>query len=785
VVPVTTQITPPLRAGLLHRIAMLAIAAPRRTLAVATLILVAAGIFGIPVAKSLSASGFADPTSESARATTTLIDKFSQGDVQLLFVVSAPGGVTGTAARAVGTEIADQLGRSAHVANVTSAWTAPPAAAASLASRDGKSGLIVADINGGESNAQHYADALSEQFARDRNDVTVRAGGVAMLNAQITDQAQRDVLLMEAIAIPLSFIVLVWVFGGMFAAALPVAIGGMSILGSLAVLRLVAFTTDVSIFALNLTTALGLALAIDYTLLIVSRFRDEMAGGASRDEALVRTIMTAGRTVLFSATTVALSMAAMILFPMHFLKSFGYAGIATVAFTAIAAVVMTPAAIVLLGDRLNAMDVRRLVRRMRGRAEPVRGPVEREFWYRSTRFVTRRAIPIGVAVIAVLMLLGTPFLGVRWGFPDDRVLPDSASARQVGDELRSDFANDSATAVSVVIPDSDRVSQAEIARYSSDLSLVPDVAAVSSPAGTFVHGAPAGPPSAPAGIAHGSAFLTVRSTAPLFSDSSEAQLRRLHEVPRPDGKAVELTGTAQINHDSVHAITSRLPYVLGLIALITYVLLFLLTGSVVLPLKALVLNVLSLTAAFGAMVWVFQNHHLGGLGTTATGTLVANVPVLLFCIAFGLSMDYEVFVVSRIREFWLASGQTHADNDKSVALGIARTGRVVTAAALVMSISFAALIAAHVSFMRMFGVGLTLAVVVDATVVRMVLVPAFMHVLGHWNWWAPKWLARLHERFGISEGDQIEIQIQIQVNEVSETAEAPTAPPLQLQLQEG
>jgi RND superfamily putative drug exporter len=573
-----------------------------------------------------------------------------------------------------------------------------------------------------------------------------------MLNAQITQQAQRDVMVTEAIAIPLSFIALVWVFGGLLAAALPVAIGGMAILGSLAVLRLITFTTDVSIFALNLTTALGLALAIDYTLLIVSRFRDEIAGGATRDDALVHTMATAGRTVLFSATTVALSMAAMILFPMHFLKSFGYAGIATVAFTAIAAVVITPAAIVLLGERLNALDVRRLARRMRGRTAPIRRPVERQFWYRSTKFVTHRAISIGSAVVALLLLVGIPFLGVRWGFPDDRVLPNSASARQVGDELRSDFANDSATSVSVVIPNIDGVPDAEIARYSADLSRVPDVSAVSTPVGTFAGGVRVGPPTAATGRAQGSAFLTVRSTAPLFSNSSEAQLRRLHQIPRPDDRVVDFAGTAQINRDSVNAITSRLPLVLGLIAVITFGLLFLLTGSIVIPLKAIVLNVLSLTAAFGAMVWIFQDHHLGGLGTTSTGTLVANMPVLLFCIAFGLSMDYEVFVVSRIREFWLASGRTRADNDESVALGVARTGRVVTAAALLMSISFAALIAAHVSFMRMFGVGLTLAVAADATLVRLVLLPAFMRVLGTWNWWAPRWLGRLHGRFGITEG---------------------------------
>jgi uncharacterized membrane protein YdfJ with MMPL/SSD domain len=441
----------------------------------------------------------------------------------------------------------------------------------------------------------------------------------------------------------------------------------------------------------------------------------------------------------------------MILFPMHFLKSFGYAGIATVACTAIAAVVVTPAAIVLLGDRLNALDVRRLVRRTLGRPAPARRAYAQQFWYRSTKFVARHALPVGLAVVALLLLLGTPFLGVRWGFPDDRVLPHSASARQVGDELRTGFADDSATAVSIVIPDAQGVRDDQIATYAATLSLVQDVSSVSTPVGTFARGVPAGPPSAATGRAQGAALLTVRSTAPLFSEPSEAQLRALHAVPPPGGTPVEFTGTAQINRDSVSAITSHLPLVLGLIATVTFVLLFLLTGSVVLPLKALVLNVLSLTAAFGAIVWIFQDHHLGGFGTTSTGTLVANIPVLLFCIAFGLAMDYEVFVVARIREFWLTSGGTRADSDESVALGVAHSGRVVTAAALVMTISFAALIAAQVSFMRMFGVGLTLAVAADATLVRMVLLPAFMRALGTWCWWAPGWLSRLHERIGISE----------------------------------
>jgi putative drug exporter of the RND superfamily len=322
-------------------------------------------------------------------------------------------------------------------------------------------------------------------------------------------------------------------------------------------------------------------------------------------------MVTAGRKVLFSATTVALSMAAMILFPMYFLKSFAYAGIATVGFAALAAVVVTPAAIVLMGDRLDSLDVHRLARRLLRRPEPVPRPIEQEFWYRSTKVVMRRAVPIGLAVIALLVLLGTPFLGVRWGLPDDRVLPRSASAHQVGDQLRSDFADNSATAVTVVVPDANGLGPTDMERYAADLSRVSNVSAVSAPTATFVAGARVGPPSAASGEAQGSAFLTVASTAPLLSDNSGAQLDRLHAVAGPGGRPVEMGGSAQINRDSVDSITSRLPLVLGLIAVIMFGLLFLLTGSVVLPLKALVLSVFSLTAAFGAMVWIFQDGHLG------------------------------------------------------------------------------------------------------------------------------------------------------------------------------
>ncbi|OCB40606.1 hypothetical protein A5675_11710, partial [Mycobacterium malmoense] len=582
----------------------------------------------------------------------------------------------------------------------------------------------------------------------------------AVAYAQINDQNERDLLLMESIAIPLSFAVLVWVLGGVVAAALPIVLGTLAIVCTMSVLRLISFATDVSTYALDLSIAMGLALAIDYNLLIISRYREELARSGDRERALMRTMATAGRTVLFSATTVGLSMAVMAVFPMYFLKSSAYTIVATAAIVAVAAVVITPAAIALLGPRLDALDVRPILHRIlhgqRSFRDHAHKPLEEQFWYRSTRYVLRHALPVGLSVIALLLLLGVPFLGVRWGFPDERVLPRSASARQVADMLDTDFPDGLGTGVTVVVPNARGVTPVDLERYASSLSRVPDVSAVTAPTGTFVAGNRVGPPAAATGLANGAAFLTVASTAPLYSHASNVQLDRLHKVPGPAGRSVEMTGLAQINRDSVNAITQRLPTVLVLIALVTFALLFLLTGSAVLPLQALVCNVLSLTAAFGAMVWIFQDGHLDALGTTPNGTLNANIPVLLFCIAFGLAMDYEVFLVSRIHEYWLASqasgeapptaAEARAATDESTALGIAGIGRVVTTAALVMSISFAALIPAHVSFMRMLGLGLTLAVLADATLVRMVLVPAFIHWLGRWTWWAPKPLERLRNR---------------------------------------
>jgi putative drug exporter of the RND superfamily len=721
---------------MLERLARLALRAPKQIIAAAALILVAVAVFGSPVAKSLSSGGFNYPGSESNRARGILLDKFGQGDMRLLVAVSSAQGVGDPAAESVARQIEATLHDSADVAGVTSAWTLPPTAAGPLLSKDRKTGLVVAALRADDDGVALVAKRVADRLPRGRDGVVVRLGGAAMF-AEMNEQAQRDMVTMEVIAMPLSFLALIWVFGGAVAAALPVAVGMFSVLGALAALRVVTLFTDVSIFAMNLAASMGLALAIDYTLLILSRYRDEITAGAGVEDALVRTMTTAGRTVLFSALTVALSMSAMVLFPMYFLRSFAYAGVAVVAFALLASLVCTPAAIALLAGRLYALDVGKLARQLLGRPPVTPRGVQQSFWYRNTHFVMRHAVVVSVVVVTLLLLLGAPFLHARWGFPDDRVLPSTASSRQVGDLVRSEFGADPLAEVRIVVPDISGASAQQLEDYGAALSRVPDVTAVSSPTATYVAGKQAGPPVGPAGVASNSAFYTLRSSAALFTDASEAQLKSLHAVRTPAGRPVLFGGYAQDSDDIVSAVMSRLPLVLSVIAAVTFALLFVVTGSVVLPIKALVLNGLSLTAMFGAMVWIFQYGHLGGLGSTATGTMSINVPVLMFCVAFGLSMDYEIFLLSRIREYWLASGRNRRDNDESVALGLARTGRVVTAAALLMAIVFAGLSSARISFLQMFGVGLTIAVLMDATVVRMLLLPALMRILGRANWWAP------------------------------------------------
>ncbi|GAB2471364.1 MMPL family transporter [Jatrophihabitans fulvus] len=730
---------------MLTRLADLGIRAPRRVLVVAGFLLVLATVFGAPVASRLSSGGFSDPTSESSRAADVLAESFDAGSTNFVLTVSAPDGADSDAARTVGRDLATRLGDEDHVVQVSSLWTAPRAQAAALRSDDGSTGLVVARVTGDDSEAPKRAQAIAERLAKDRDGVTVRAGGIATTFAEVNDTVSSDLAASEAIAIPLTAIVLVLVFGSLYAALMPLALGIVSILGTLAVLRGIAALTDVSIFALNMTTALGLALAIDYSLLVVNRYREEVRGGADPATAVRTTMHTAGRTVLFSALTVALSLAAMLVFPLYFLRSFAYAGIAVVALATVSALVLLPAILTLVGGRIDKLDLRRAVRRMLRRPEPAPKPVEQTAWYRFARAVMKRALPVAVAVVAFLVFLGLPFLGVKFGYPDERVLPKDTTVHQVGDRLRDDFPANAAGTLSVVVPSGG--TDARIAPYATELSRLDGVTSVAAVTGTYADGrAVAG--GNPALGRDGATYLQVRSDLDPESDAASDLVTAVRAAPAPFDTLV--TGQAAVDRDSLDALGDALPWALALIAVTTLIVLFLFTGSLLLPLKAVVLNLLSLSATFGAMVWIFQDGHLGWLfpDLTTTGALPASMPPLMFCLAFGLSMDYEVFLLSRIREEYLASG----DNERAVAVGLGHTGRIVTAAATLMAIVFAAIATSGVSFMMLFGTGLTLAVLMDATVVRGMLVPAFMRLAGRWNWWAPRPLARLHERIGLHEG---------------------------------
>ncbi|WP_039794439.1 MMPL family transporter [Nocardia araoensis] len=735
---------------MLTRMARFITRSPRAVLTAALAIAVLCGVFGATAPAHLKSGGFTSDDAESARVAQLISDNFAGAAPNFVLLVSSDAGADDPATKAAGAGLADALKSRTDVQGVQSYWTTPQPLANALRSTDGKSALVVAFIDGDETQVQQTASELERQFAGVSNGITVRQGGIAAIYQDVTEQTTRDLALAEGVAVPLSMIVLILVFGSLVAASLPLAIGVFAILATLALLRMFTLFTDVSIYALNMTTAMGLALAIDSSLFIVSRFREELANGLDPAAATIRSVQTAGRTVLFSALTVALSMAVLSVFDLYFLKSFAYAGVAVVAAAALASIVVLPAALVLLGHRVNSLDLRAPLRRLFGRDAPAPGPQRPEDtgWYRLAGVVMRHAAPVAVAIIALLLALGAPFLSVKFGYPDDRVLPDSAASRQVGDALRTEFPQADPVASTTIVLDGYRGGSAALGGYAAELSKVEGVPAVLSAAGVYVTGARVAPPP-PGMINDTGTYLSVATKLDPFSPAGDRQLKAIRTIPAP-GDAL-YGGAAAANADSLQALAARLPLAAALIALTTFVVLFLFTGSVVLPIKALVLNTLSLAAAFGAMVWVFQEGHLSGLlGFTAVGYLVPTMPILMFCLAFGLSMDYEVFLLSRVREEWLA---TH-DNTRAVAIGLARTGRIFTAAAVLMAIVLGALVTAKVSFMQLLGLGLTLTVLADATLIRGLLAPALMRLLGPANWWAPAPLARLHAKIGLTEGEE-------------------------------
>ncbi|MGH2747114.1 MAG: MMPL family transporter, partial [Actinomycetota bacterium] len=706
---------------------------------VATALLAAvAGVFGGGVAGHLSSGGFEDPNSESATTAALLEREFGAREPNLILLVTARAGTVEnpTIAR-MGTELAAELASERGVEQVVSFWgTGAPA----LRSDDGTQALVLANIAGDEDQVNARVEELSPRYTRATPHAEIAVGGFAEIFRQVGETIEGDLARAEAIAFPITLVLLILVFGSLVAASLPLAIGGISILGAFFVLRLIAEITDVSIFALNLVTMLGLGLAIDYSLFIVSRYREEFAAGLGAHGAAARTVRTAGRTVAFSGLTVALSLAALLVFPLGFLRSFAYAGIAVVLIAGVAAVVFLPALLAVLGHRVDKLALFR--RRTK--------PAGEGFWHRIAVLVMRRPIPIATAVIALLLFLGTPFLRAQWGQPDDRVLPSDASAHFVSQEIRENFPTNGANALSVLGAEGEdpRTLAAPIDEYASELSGLEGVVAVEALTGTYSDGALVAEPT-PANSRFASndrTWLSVQLGLEAFSEEGEDLVEAIRSLAAPF--EVSVAGPSAELVDQKDALFGRVPVAGTLIAVATFVLLFLMFGGVLVPIKAIALNLLSLTATFGAIVWIFQDGHLSGLlDFTPTGTIDMTGPILMFCIAFGLSMDYEVFLLSRIKEEYDLTG----DNTGSVALGLERTGRIVTAAALLISVVFVAFVTSGVSFIKMFGVGLTLAVLMDATLVRATLVPAFMRLAGRANWWAPAWLRRIQERFAINE----------------------------------
>ncbi|MEU0542806.1 MMPL family transporter [Nocardia sp. NPDC005978] len=708
---------------MITRLAGPAMHRPKLILVLVGIAFLICGAIGSMATGRLTNGGFVAADSESARVAEILERDYGMSGMQLVFTVESDGGAQAPASAARGREIAERLRGDERIDKIVSPWT-DPAMGSMLTSGDGKIGLIIATVLGGENDAPAHAAELADELTGARDGVTVHAGGQAMVWSETGTQTQKDLALAEAIALPLTFLLLMWFLRSAVAAAIPFITGVAAIAGTSAVLYLLTFAVDLSVFALNITTAIGLALAIDYSLLIIGRYREEIANGRDKRRALELAMQRGGRAVAFSGLTVGIALVGMSFFPMDFLRSLAYAGLAVVLMSIVLTLTLVPALLTLLGDRINRKPLREAK------------PVEQSLLYRIARVVQRRPAVCALPVLLLLVLLGSPIVGVKLGLPDERVLPTSLESRQVGDLLRDRFSGNGLGTVQIIVtaPAHDGAVP-DLRDYQAALSEVADVRSVTGPAGIFSGGelrAPAGPGT----TAADSAYVAVATGLDPYSEAGQRQLDALHAVPEP-GATVLFGGFAQQTADSAANIAQGFPYAVVWIAVVTFLLLFLLTGSVVLPLKALVLNVLSLSATFGALVWIFQDGHLSGLGTAATGYTIATIPVLLFCVAFGLSMDYEVFLLARFTEEWEQSDKTRQATDDAVALGIARSGRIVTAAALLMAVIFLGISASGVTMNRMLGLGLALAVLMDATLVRMILVPAFMRLLGTANWWAP------------------------------------------------
>jgi len=708
----------------------------RMTLVIAVIFVAFAGIWGTGVFKKLnSGNTFTPPDSQSQHEQNLADQTFGRNaaDVVVLYrgttmTVSDPA-YQQAVARSLAGLPAGEVGR------VATYWsTRSP----DFVGNDRHTTYAVLQLTGKDDAARQDAyKAIKTDLARNlaavgAANLTAQVGGNVPTEVAISSEVTSNIAKAEGFSMPLLLILLMVIFGSVVAASLPVAIGGIAILGSFTVLRLLTLVTSVSVYSVNITTILGLGLAIDYGLFIVTRFREELRRQPSVEQAVARTVATAGRTVAVSGITVAVALTSLMLFPEVFLRSMGYGGVATVAVDMIAALTVLPALLAVLGTRVNSLRIRRAV------ARPARDEASGA-WYRLARGVMRRPLIYVTVIVIGLLALGAPFLKISFGGTDARALPAASTVRQVQETLDAQFPANSTAPIEVLL--TKPATAAQLTGYVHAIDAIPGVT------GAQVTGSRDGVTRIDVGYAAATVSARARHIVTAIRD-----VRPPASAGASGGTVLVGGQTAQLV-DELQSLGSTLPPMALLVAVSTFVLLFLAFGSVVIPVKAIAMNVLSLAATFGVIVWVFQWGHLSRpLQFTSTGTIEPTMPILMLAIIFGLSMDYEVFLLSRIREVYDQTG----DNSASIAAGLQRTGGVITSLAGLLIIVVGSFSASGITFIKLLGVGMIVALIVDASVVRVLLVPATMRLLGRANWWAPRPLRRLYARYGIKEEDSAE-----------------------------
>ena len=668
-----------------------------------------AGGIGSAVFGKLDSGGYSDPNSDSAKAFTYLTDVFKVKDPAVVLVVETKDGITNPTAIASATKLENQIKTETGVDSTLSYWSA--GGAPSLKSTDGKSAfLFIYSDDVVWDNVQSLGKEIQAKYDGKFENLTVYASGTGVFAHAINTKISEDLKLSESISIPLTFILLIFVFGGLVASAMPLLVGVSAILGSFLVIYLLTFVTGVSIFALNLITGLGLGLGIDYALLIVNRFREELHAGRSVDESIKRTVDTAGKTVFYSGLTIVITLAALTLFPQMFLKSFGYAGVTVVVMAVLGALVALPALLSILGTRIDKLVVRK----------SSITPKEDGRWAQTARFVMRRPVAVVMLSLIILTVLAAPIKNIVFSQVDSRVLPASNSAAFASKIISDRFPGQEGNPIEIIVPNGATMGT-QINQYTTEIAQVPGIVRIgdSQVSGDDVR------------------VTAIHSMGPR-TPAAEVLIKEIREIRAPEGTLIG--GVAADYADTQIGIAKTMPWALLWIAIGVLILLFVFTGSIILPIKAIILNILSLSATLGVITWIFVDGHLKWLvgDFTVTGSVDTGSIILVAVVAFGLSMDYEVFLLSRIKE----EHDAGRSNIESVATGLQRSARIITAAAGLLAIVFASFMLSGVTSIKMLGFGVAFAILLDASLVRALLVPALMRLFGERNWWAPKAMKR-------------------------------------------